>query len=457
MTELASSGSLVTDAASLRHADSWQQQSIAELPRQVSAADQAAFAAITRVAVVGAGAMGRCIAIAMARLGKQVLVIDASESSLAAAQDFISGYIAGQQNKRKLTDEQAAGLASRFSYAGVMDGVAEAGLVVEAVPEILELKQSVMQQLEALVSPDCILATNTSTLDLDAIANAVEHSERVIGTHFFIPAHITRLLEIVPAQVTSAAVLGLTKAMALALGKVFVVAGNCDGFIGNRLFDRFHQEAMYLLEEGATPEQIDTALEGWGMAIGPLRALDMVGNDIPWGVRVQRAQKNPDIIQPSIGDALCEQGRYGQKTGSGWYHYEPGSRTPVPSAETAQLLEQISTELGLNRRQISKDEIIGRCILALVNEGCAIVREGFAQAPVDIDLAFVNGYGFPASAGGPMFLAQQLGLNQVAGEMRGYQRYASHGKSLWQPDDLLVKQGQRGGSLLARVAFMNEA
>ncbi len=448
---------LVRDAAKLKHADSWQQQSIMALPKQLTAADRQGFEDIRKVAVIGAGAMGRCIAIALARLGKQVTLVDADADSLDLAQRFIDQYLASQQIRGQLDENAAAQLQSCFEFSVELASITGSGLVVEAVPEILELKQQVMQAIEALVADDCVLATNTSTLDMDAIAAAVNHPERVIGTHFFIPAHITRLLEIVPAQTTSAAVTGLIKAMALALGKVFVVAGNCDGFIGNRLFDRFHQEAMYLLEEGATPAQVDRVLEDWGMAIGPLRALDMVGNDIPWMVRCQRQQRTPDILQPRIGDALCEQGRYGQKTGSGWYCYEAGSRTALPSAETDALLQQVSAELGHTRRDISNDEILGRCILALVNEGCAIVRQGFASGPVDIDLAFVNGYGFPAAAGGPMYLAEQLGLSQLVGEMRQYQRYASHGKVLWEPDELISRQAQRGGSLLARVVFMSDA
>ena len=311
---------LVRDAAQLKHADSWQQQSIMALPKQLTAADRQGFEDIRKVAVIGAGAMGRCIAIALARLGKQVTLVDADAVSLDLAQRFIDQYLASQQIRGQLDENAAAQLQSCFEFSVELASITGSGLVVEAVPEILELKQQVMQAIEALVADDCVLATNTSTLDMDAIAAAVNHPERVIGTHFFIPAHITRLLEIVPAQTTSAAVTGLIKAMALALGKVFVVAGNCDGFIGNRLFDRFHQEAMYLLEEGATPAQVDRVLEDWGMAIGPLRALDMVGNDIPWMVRCQRQQRTPDILQPRIGDALCEQGRYGQWAGG----YRPG-------------------------------------------------------------------------------------------------------------------------------------
>jgi 3-hydroxyacyl-CoA dehydrogenase len=444
-------GTLVSEGRVLPFALDYQKGAIAELSRQIGDDDRAAFAALSRVAVIGAGAMGRCIAITLARLDKQVTLVDSSAASLQAAREFIEKFVSGQQKKGTLSPEQGERLLGAFFWSQDMADVRGSELVIEAIPEILTLKQELMRQLESLVDERCILATNTSTLDLDAIAAAIEHPQRVIGTHFFIPAHMTRLLEIVPAQLTSRATLGLVKAMAAAMGKVFVVAGNCDGFIGNRLFDRFHQEAMYLLEEGATPEQVDRVLEDWGMAIGPLRALDMVGNDIPWGVRCQRAVKNPDILQPRIGDALCEDGRFGQKTGSGWYHYAAGSREPLPSAETAALLQRISAELGIERREISSDEILGRCILALVNEGCAIVREGFARGAVDIDLAFVNGYGFPQAAGGPMYLAQQLGLNPIAGEMRQYQRVASHGKWLWKPDALLLQQSQRGGSLLAPV------
>ena len=456
MTPIAFRHSLVRNATSLRHADGWQESSIAALSSQIRGQDKQAFADIQRVAVVGAGAMGRCIAIAFARLGKHVTVIDANENSLRTATDFIQGYIGNQEKRGKLDNAAASALLDRFEFAGDINAVAGAGLVVEAVPEILKLKQQVMQQLETRVDEHCILATNTSTLDLDAIADAVACPQRVIGTHFFIPAHVTRLLEIVPAKTTSATVLGTVKAMAQAMGKVFVVAGNCDGFIGNRLFDRFHQEAMYLLEEGATPGQVDSVLEDWGMAIGPFRALDMVGNDIPWGVRCQRQQNNPDILQPRIGDALCEQGRFGQKSGSGWYQYEPGSRQPGPCSATEDLLLEVSAQLGKERRGITDDEILGRCILALVNEGCAIVREGFAESAVDIDLAYVNGYGFPASAGGPMYLAEQLGLNQVVGEMRTYQRFATYGDQLWQPDPLIQQQSQRGGSLLGKLVFSTD-
>ena len=412
------------------------------LPDTVSAEAKSRFAKMQSTAVIGSGAMGRCIAIALLNVGKQVLLIDSHSESLALAKKFISGYFASQVKKGRLDEAKASLLMGQIAYQQSWDGLESVQLVVEAVPESMELKQQIMRQLEATVAPDTVLATNTSTLDLDAIAGAVEHSERVVGTHFFIPAHITKLLELVPAKQTSSDTLELVKAMALAMRKVFVVAGNCDGFIGNRLFDRFHQEAMYLIEEGATPEQVDRVLEGWGMAIGPFRALDMVGNDIPWPVRRNRALLKPDLIQPRICDAICEEGRYGQKTGSGWYRYEEGSREPQVSEETQKLMERISTELGLVRRKISDSEVLERSLLALINEGSTIVREGFAQDQTDIDLVYVNGYGFPAAMGGPMALKDTLGARAICDRVNHYAAIAQYGARLWTPDAALQEEAK---------------
>ncbi len=429
---------LSLNAEDAKAALAWQQDAIAALPEQVSEQYKQQFADLSRVAVVGGGAMGRCIAIAFLRLGKQVMLVDPQADSLANAEHFITRYVESQVKKGRLTEDDAQRWLKGIHFSSELAHVEGSALVVEAVPEELALKQKVMQSITSFVADDCILATNTSTLDLDAIADAVQQPERVVGTHFFIPAHVTKLLELVPAKATSKAVLEQVKAMALAMKKVFVVAGNCDGFIGNRLFDRFHQEAMYLLEEGATPAQVDQALEAWGMAIGPFKALDMVGNDIPWQVRCQRKAKNPELIQPRVGDALCEQGRFGQKTGSGWYDYRPGSRNPEFSQATRELLERVSDELGLHRKAISDDMIVQRCILSLVNEGAAIIREGYADGPSDIDLTFVNGYGFPAQQGGPMYWAEMQGLDQVIHAMEEIAPVASFGDHLWQPDQWLV-------------------
>jgi 3-hydroxyacyl-CoA dehydrogenase len=313
-----------------------------------------------------------------------------------------------------------------------------------------------LTDLSDFVADDCILASNTSTLDLDKIAEVVPRAERVIGPHFFIPAHVTKLLEIVPAKQTSTGIIEIMKAMALALNKIFVIAGNCDGFIGNRLFDRFHQEAMYLLEEGATPEQVDQALESWGMVIGPFRSLDMVGNDIPWSVRVTRKENNPELLQPSVGDKLCELGRYGQKTGSGWYRYEENNRQAIPDNKLVSFLQSHSKELGIERREITSEEIIERCLLSIVNEACAIFREGFSESIEDIDLVYVNGYGFPAKACGPMYLAEFIGLNWVVEKMKYFQAIASHGDTLWQPDTLLLEYLEMGKCLIGNSAALKQ-
>lgn len=421
----------------------WQQQGIASLSEQITATDKAQFDAIKETSVIGAGAMGKCIALALLRLNRVVTLIDRDESVLQQAHQFITSCLSAQVEKGKLTAVECQKCLNNLRCSLVLEDVASSQLVIEAVPESLSLKRSMMQQLSSKVSPECILATNTSTLDLDDIAGAATGSDRVIGTHFFIPAHVTKLLEIVPAKSTSKVVLGTIKAMGLAMQKVFVIAGNCDGFIGNRLFDRFHQEAMFLLEEGATPTQVDSVLENWGMAIGPFRALDMVGNDIPWQVRLARYQRTPEMVQARMGDALCERGWFGQKTGAGWYHYAPGSRKALERPETQQFIADEAVLLGRNQRAIDEQEILDRCLLALVNEGAALLREGYAESEQAIDLTFVNGYGFPANYGGPMFLARQMGLLEAVQSMEIYREIAVHGVSLWQPDPWLIVESTR--------------
>lgn len=418
------------------------QQQIDALPSELCTEQKEQFERIVHTAVIGSGAMGRCIAIALLRLGKEVRLIDSQPESLKAARKFIEQFLQKQLLTDKLTADQVRSLNQAITYQLDWAGLGRAELVIEAVPEVLTLKQDIMRRLSEAVPESCILATNTSTLDLDAIAEAAVGSERVVGTHFFIPAHVTQLLELVPAKQTSVDTLNFVKAMALEMRKVFVVAGNCDGFIGNRLFDRFHQEAMYLIEEGATPEQVDRVLEHWGMAIGPLRALDMVGNDIPWPVRRARQERNPDLIQPRIGDALCEEGGFGQKSGRGWYRYEAESRKPQHSDETDLLMRSVSKELGLTRRRVSDDEVLERVLLALINEGAAVVREGFAQSQAAIDLAYVMGYGFPRAKGGPMALKDHLGAKTVCQRIAHYAGIAQYGERLWRADPALLEEAQ---------------
>ena len=370
---------------------------------------------IPKVAIIGSGAMGRGIGMAFLASGREVWLYDVSPDTRQSAQQACQAYLQRLAEKQQQNQAWLDAALARLHTCDTLAGLADCDLLVECVPEDMALKCRVMQELHACAKPSAIFASNTSTLDIDQIAATSGREAQVIGTHFFIPAQVTRLLEVVPARQTSEQTRAIILQLAGEIGKVPVVAGNCDGFIGNRLFDRFYQEAMYLLEEGAEVQAVDQALEGWGMAIGPLRALDMVGNDIPWKVWIQRQQRDPDLQQPRIGNLLCERGWYGQKNGQGWYRYEKGSRQALPSQETAGLIAQCRAELGITARVIGAEEIISRCLLAVMQEAELILQQGFARCGRDIDLVYVLGYGFPAALGGPVYLAQALGIMSESG------------------------------------------
>jgi 3-hydroxyacyl-CoA dehydrogenase len=392
-------------------------------------------ASLRHVGIVGAGIMGRGIALAFASAGRDVTLIDPSSDALTAAQDHIARLTERQVSKGRVTAQVAEQIQARLRYSQDMTDLPPVDLVIEAVPEISELKQQVLRQACELCGPLTILASNTSTLDIDVIAVGSGALDQVIGTHFFIPAQVNKLLEIIPGKDTDPRVLAMMQALAKDLGKQSVVAGNSDGFIGNRLFDRFHQEAMYLVEEGATPAQIDQALEDWGMAIGPFRALDMVGNDIPWGVRKQRAIARPDIVQPRIGDALCEAGLFGQKTGKGWYLYEAESPRGREYGGAAGVFHAVSNELGQTRREIAPSEIVSRCVLALVREAWALLADGVAARGSDIDMVYVTGYGFPAIRGGPMAFAKAFGLTEALKLIEHFGETSGKRGSIWAVTD----------------------
>lgn len=358
------------------------------------------------VMVVGAGAMGRGIALGFAMAGRPVRLVDPSAESRAAAKTYIDGRIARDFAKGRLTALEAKRLTARLSYHGRIDASPDVDIAIEAVPEVLDLKQKVLSEMEAVLGPNAYLTSNTSTLDVDQIARVLTHPARFIGTHFFMPAETNPLLELVPARATDPGTTAAILALAKDLKKRAVIAPNGDGFIGNRLFDRFHQEAMYLVEEGAYPQEVDQALEAFGFRIGPFRALDMVGNDIPWGVRVQRAARANPPHQPRVGDALCEAGLMGQKTGRGWYLYDAASPKGRPYEEAQALILRVGRELGLTRRRIEAGEVVTRCLLALAIEGRAMLAEGRAQAASDIDMVQVTGYGFPPDKAGPMKLTE---------------------------------------------------
>lgn len=392
-----------------------------------------------RVGVLGAGAMGRGIAMAFVQTGRHVVLVDPSTDALAAARNHL-GALAERQCRKGLLDGKGRdALLARITFAESLDAFDKCDLVVEAVPEVLTLKQQVISQIEDRVASETLIATNTSTLDIDAIAGALSDPARFIGTHFFMPAQVNRLLEVIPAAATSTETLASVMALAKALGKDAAIAANGDGFIGNRLFDRFHQEAMYLVEEGAWPDDVDDALEAWGMAIGPFRALDLVGNDIPWGVRKQRAQRARPPAQPRIGDALCEAGLHGQKVGRGWYFYDAATPKGRFYEEVRALILRESRALGVTRRAIGAPEIVGRCIAALIIEGMALLREGRASRASDVDMVYVTGYGFPAATGGPMQLGEALGETEVLALANHYASLSERSAKAWALPEALTK------------------
>lgn len=399
---------------------------------------------IQQVGIVGAGAMGHGIAVAFLNAGRSVTLFDVSQAALDKAQAIITSYFDRQLQKSRIDREALTRTLSAIKFTQLLGDLSSSDMTIEAVPEKLELKQQVMASLCSVTGPNTILATNTSTLDIDAIASAVDAPERVIGTHFFIPAQITPLLEVIPGKNTSKDVLTSVMSLAGELRKTPVIAGNSDGFVGNRLFDRFHQEAMFMLEEGAFPQQVDQALEQWGYVIGPFRTLDIIGNVIPWSVRVERKMRNPNVIQPTIGDVLCERGYHGPATGNGWYAYEDGSRNPAPSVKANDLILEVSEDLGITRRTFEREEIIARCVLTVINEAAAILRQGLALRGSDIDVVQVNGYGFPAKFGGPLRLADHIGLENIVKLIQHYETIAGDGRPLWKPDPLLIELANSG-------------
>jgi 3-hydroxyacyl-CoA dehydrogenase len=332
---------------------------------------------------------------------------------------------------------------ARISPARAYEELSGADMAIEAVFEDMAVKKDVFGRLDRSMRRRSILATNTSTLDVNEIARATSRPDSVIGTHFFSPANVMRLLEVVRGAKTSKETLASVMKLAKTLGKTAVVSGVCDGFIGNRMLERYFQQAYFLLDEGALPQQVDKALQDWGMAMGPFAMSDMAGNDVGWYVRKRRAAEHPEFAYSKIPDRVCELGRFGQKTGAGFYKYEPGGRTPVPDPLVEKLIGDYRREAGLKSRSIGDPEIVGRCILALVNEGARILEEGIALRAVDIDMVYLTGYGFPRWRGGPMFYADTAGLKNVLAAVEAY-RNGYHGEC-WQAAPLLARLAAEGG------------
>jgi 3-hydroxyacyl-CoA dehydrogenase len=398
---------------------------------------------IKKAAVVGAGTMGGGIAMSFANAGIPVVITDVSQEALDKGMKKIRDNYETTVKRGRLTPEEMEKRFALIQPSTDLNAAKPADIVIEAVFERMEVKQEMFKKIDAVMKPGAILATNTSTLDVNKIAEVTKRPQDVIGTHFFSPANVMRLLEVVRGAKTGKDVLATTMKLGKKLKKVPIVSGVCDGFIGNRMLERYSQQAGFLLDEGASPMQVDAALQNWGMAMGPFTMSDMAGNDIGLDVRKRRYYEKPDMAYSKFADKVCELGRYGQKTGKGFYRYEPGNRKALPDAEVDALLEKYRKESGLQARTISDEEIVERCIFALANEGARILEEGIALRASDVDMVYLTGYGFPAHRGGPMFYADTVGLDKVVKAIETFQK-GYHGEQ-WKPAPLLVKLAGDGG------------
>jgi len=393
------------------------------------------IANIRSAAVIGAGTMGGGIAMSYANAGVPVILKETTQDALDRGLNTIRSNYASSVKKGRFTQEEMnrrlALIAPQLTY----DGFEQADVIVEAAFENMALKKTIFGEIDTIAKPTCILATNTSTLDIDEIASATKRPEMVVGQHFFSPANVMRLLEVVRGKATSKPVIATSMALGKKLKKIAVLAGNSPGFIGNRMIHIYLREAQFLVEEGATVEQVNEALTDFGMAMGPLAMSDLAGIDVGWRIRQEsKHTEKPGERQPLVADKLYELGRYGQKTGRGWSLYD-ANRKPSPDPETAALIRQMAQEAGIPQRKISRQEITDRCILSLINEGAKILEESIALRAVDIDVVYLNGYGFPRYKGGPMFYADTIGLSEVIKRIEAFH---------WQPAPLLAKLAAEG-------------
>ncbi|MDQ2926778.1 MAG: 3-hydroxyacyl-CoA dehydrogenase NAD-binding domain-containing protein [Pseudomonadota bacterium] len=401
---------------------------------------------IKKVAVIGAGTMGGGIAMNFLNAGLPVVMLETKQEALDKGVGIMRKNYEAQVKKGKLKqdklDERMALLTTTLKY----DDLKDADLVIEAVFEDMGVKEQVFKTLDEVMKPGAILASNTSTLDVDKIAAFTKRPGDVVGMHFFSPANVMKLLEVVRGKKTAKDVLATVMALGKKIRKTCVVSGVTDGFIGNRMIEQYSRQAGFLLEEGATPAQVDKAMEKFGMAMGPFRMGDLAGNDVGWYIRKRRYVEKPDIRYSKTADLLCEMGRFGQKTGTGWYDYVPGKRDAIPSRTVVDMIEKHRADLGIAPRKIGDDEIVHRLVYALVNEGAKIVDEGIAQRASDIDMVYLTGYGFPMFRGGPMNYADTQGLFNVVEAMKRFARNPHDDVSFWKPARLLARLASEGKS-----------
>ncbi|MCW5663115.1 MAG: enoyl-CoA hydratase/isomerase family protein [Piscinibacter sp.] len=395
--------------------------------------------AVGKLAVIGAGTMGGGIAMNFLNAGIPVTILEMKQEALDKGVATIRRNYEAQVKKGKLKqdklEQRMALLSTTLSYADLK----EADMVIEAVFEDLAVKEQVFRTLDEVMKSGAILATNTSTLDVDKIAAFTKRPQDVIGTHFFSPANVMKLLEVVRGEKTARDVLATVMQLGKKIRKTCVVSGVCDGFIGNRMIEQYSRQAGFLLEEGCTPAQVDKAIERFGFAMGPFRMGDLAGNDVGWYIRKRRYVEKPHLRYSKTADLLCEMGRFGQKTGAGWYDYAPGKRDAIPSPLVVEMIEKHRAELGITPRKVSDEEIVQRLVYALVNEGARIVEEGIALRASDIDMVYLTGYGFPLWRGGPMKYADEVGLFNVVQAMKRFAANPNDDAAFWQPAPLLAK------------------
>ena len=402
---------------------------ISDVPKNTNVKD------IKKAGIIGSGTMGGGIAMCFANAGIPVHIIDQDQDNLTRGMSVIEKNYDFMVGRGKLTSEQKDAVFGLVTSSLDYKDVSDCDIVIEAVYENLELKHEIFKALDEHVKDDAILASNTSGLDIDSIASVTKRPQMVVGTHFFSPANIMRLLEVVRGEHTSDETLATIMAIGKRLKKAAVVSLNAPGFIGNRMLFGYTAQANMLLLEGALPHQIDQALESFGLNMGPFRMMDLVGLDLGWRARKLGGKESP--LHAKIGDELCEQNRFGQKNGAGYYNYSEGSRAPNPAPENESVYEKISNENGFTRRDISDEEIVDRCILALINEGADILSEGVAQRAADIDVVYINGYGFPVWRGGPMHHANAMGIDVVIEKLEKYRELT--GNDVYKPSEMLVK------------------
>ena len=401
---------------------------------------------IRAAAVIGAGTMGTGIALNFLNAGIPVQLLEVGREALDKGVARIRQTYAGQVQKGRLKQADAEARAALLRPTLSYEDLAQADIVIEAVFEELSVKEAVFKTLDRVMKAGAILATNTSTLNVDRIAAFTRRPADVLGTHFFSPANIMKLLEVVRGRATAKDVLATTMRLAKTLKKTAVVSGVCDGFIGNRMIDQYSRQALFMIDEGAGPAEIDAAIEGFGFAMGPFRMSDLAGNDIGWHIRKRRAEEHPEIVYSKVADRLCDLGRFGQKSGAGWYDYRPGDRTAYPSTVVAELIAAHRATLAIKPRKLEAEEIIDRLVLALVNEGARILDEGIAVRASDIDVVYLMGYGFPVWRGGPMCYADDLGVYAIAQRMRQLARNQYGDPGFWTPAPLIARLAADGGA-----------